>query len=200
MVKTKSARFIKTAVKSRDFPELKNARGDLLPEIAVVGRSNVGKSSLLNDLMGVKGLVKTSATPGKTQAVNFFVWNEELSFVDLPGYGFAQVPIEVRKKWGPMIQDFLMHRKTAELLLFLFDIRRTPDEEDKLLMEWIAQAEKGVILVLTKVDKVTNNEKTKRTKSILDAFDVPNLHMIHYSVPKQEGRMPLWKLIREALG
>lgn len=200
MAEKKTARYIKTAVKPEQFPELKNKQGNLLPEIAVVGRSNVGKSSLLNDLFQVKGLVKTSATPGKTQAVNFFVYDEALSFVDLPGYGFAQVPMSVRRKWGPMIQGYLSERPPLELLLFLFDIRRTPNAEDLELMEWIAKAEKGVILILTKVDKVTKNERVQRTKEILKAFDVPNLHVIHYSVPKQEGRLPLWKLIKEALG
>lgn len=200
MAEKKSARYIKTAHDPKQFPELKNKQGALLKEIAVVGRSNVGKSSLLNDLFAVKGLVKTSATPGKTQAVNFFVYDEALSFVDLPGYGFAQVPISVRRKWGPMIQGYLSARPPLELLLFLFDIRRTPNEEDLELMEWIAQAEKGVILILTKVDKVTRNERVQRTKEILKAFDIPNLHVIHYSVPKQEGRLPLWKLIKEALG
>lgn len=199
MDKKKSARFIKTAVHAKQFPEIKDSKGAPLKEVAVVGRSNVGKSSLLNDLFQVKGLVKTSATPGKTQAVNFFVYDESLSFVDLPGYGFAMVPMEVRKKWGPMIQSYLASRPPLELLLFLFDIRRTPNAEDLELMEWIAQAEKGVILVLTKVDKVTKNERVQRTKEILKAFDVPNLHVIHYSVPKQEGRPPLWKLIKEAL-
>jgi GTP-binding protein len=200
MAEKKTARYIKTAVEPKQFPELKNKQGNLLQEIAVVGRSNVGKSSLLNDLFQVKGLVKTSATPGKTQAVNFFVYDEALSFVDLPGYGFAQVPMSVRRKWGPMIQGYLSERPPLELLLFLFDIRRTPNAEDLELMEWIAKAEKGVILILTKVDKVTKNERAHRTKEILKAFDVPNLHVIHYSVPKQEGRLPLWKLIKEALG
>jgi GTP-binding protein len=200
MAEKKTARYNKTAVEPKQFPELKNKQGNLLQEIAVVGRSNVGKSSLLNDLFQVKGLVKTSATPGKTQAVNFFVYDEALSFVDLPGYGFAQVPMSVRRKWGPMIQGYLSERPPLELLLFLFDIRRTPNAEDLELMEWIAKAEKGVILILTKVDKVTKNERAHRTKEILKAFDVPNLHVIHYSVPKQEGRLPLWKLIKEALG
>ncbi len=193
------ARFVKTAVTEKAYPLLKDARGKELSELAVVGRSNVGKSSLLNDLFQVKGLVKTSSIPGKTQAVNFFVWEDRYSFVDLPGYGYAQVPVEVRKKWGPMIHDYLNGRPPLKLLLFLFDIRRTPDDEDRMLMEWIAQAEKGVILVITKVDKVTRNEKNIRTKAILDAFGCENLHVIHYSVPKREGREPLWKLIKEAL-
>ncbi|MFV0341142.1 MAG: ribosome biogenesis GTP-binding protein YihA/YsxC [Parachlamydiaceae bacterium] len=199
MAEKKTAKFVKTCFEYKAFPELKDLKGKILPEIAVVGKSNVGKSSLLNDLFQVNGLVKTSSTPGKTQAINFFVWNEEISFVDLPGYGFAKVPLEVREKWGPMIQEYLNSRESLKLLLFLFDIRREPTQEDRMLMEWIAQANKGVILVLTKVDKVTLNEKNAMTKKILQAFDTENLHVIHYSVPKKVGREPLWKLIKEAM-
>lgn len=199
MAEKKSVRFIKTCLDPKEFPEIKSIKGKILPEVAVVGKSNVGKSSLLNDLFQVKGFVKTSSTPGKTQAVNFFAWDDAISFVDLPGYGYAQVPMAVRKQWGPMIQRYLNSRESLKLLLFLFDIRRTPTEEDRMLMEWIAQAEKGVILVLTKIDKVTRNEKDAMTKKILQAFDTENLHTIHYSVPKNEGREPLWKLIKEAM-
>lgn len=199
MAEKKTAHFVKTCYEQKEFPEIKNIKGKLLPEVAIVGKSNVGKSSLLNDLFRAKGLVKTSSTPGKTQAVNFFVWDDALAFADLPGYGFAKVPLEVRKKWGPMIQQYLNTRDTLKLLLFLFDIRRIPTDEDRMLMEWIAQSEKGVILVLTKVDKVTRNEKELLTKKILQAFDTESLHTIHYSVPKNEGREPLWKLIKEAM-
>lgn len=199
MAEKKSVQFIKTCLDPKQFPEIKSIKGKFLPEVAVVGKSNVGKSSLLNDLFQVKGFVKTSSTPGKTQAVNFFAWDDSIAFVDLPGYGFAKVPMEVRKQWGPMIQRYLTSREPLKLLLFLFDIRRIPTDEDRQLMEWIAQAEKGVILVLTKVDKVTRNEKDAMTKKILQAFDTENLHTIHYSVPKNEGREPLWKLIKEAM-
>jgi GTP-binding protein len=105
--------FLTSAVKPKDYPLLKDSSGRPIPEIAVAGRSNVGKSSLLNHLFQSKGLVKTSSTPGKTQMLNFFgVDDGQLVFVDLPGYGYAQVPLQVRKKWGPMVQDYLSRRET----------------------------------------------------------------------------------------
>lgn len=193
-----NAVFVTSAVKA-PFPILKDLKRQTLPEVAVAGRSNVGKSTLLNDLFGSKALVRTSSIPGKTQLINFFSINNALSFVDLPGYGFAKVPLEVRKEWGPMIQGYLNDRESLKLILFLFDIRREPVEEDIRLMEWIANAEKGVILVLTKVDKLGENEKRAQTKKILDVFGVENLHYIHYSAPKHIGRDVLIHMLNEAL-
>lgn len=195
----KNPKFIKTAILPKDFPVLKDPRGELLPEIAVAGRSNVGKSSLLNDLFQSKKLVKTSSTPGKTQAINFFTLNDELTFVDLPGYGYAEVPLSVRKQWGPMIQGYLHDRKPLKLVLFLFDIRRMPTDEDKQFIHWAAYHQLAMILVLTKTDKVKANEKTANTKKILEALDVENLHHIHYSVVKNDTRKALIGMIQEAI-
>jgi GTP-binding protein len=140
----KYPKFIKTAMKLKDYPTLRDLSGNILFEIAVAGRSNVGKSSLLNHLFMSKGLVKTSATPGKTQAINFFTLNDQLAFVDLPGYGFAKVSHDIRKQWGPMIQTYLKNREPLKIILMLFDIRRMPNEEDCELMEWIAQNQKAL--------------------------------------------------------
>src|SRR5262245_55930539 len=134
----RNAKFIKTAVKAKDYPVLRDLSGNILPEIAVAGRSNVGKSSLLNHLFHSPNLVKTSSTPGKTQALNFFTVNDELTFVDLPGYGYAKVPQSIRKEWGPMVQEYLQKREMLKLILFLFDIRRLPNEEDIEFLEWAA--------------------------------------------------------------
>lgn len=195
----KNAKFVITAVNPKDYPALRDSSGKILPEIAVAGRSNVGKSSLLNDLFHAKGLVKTSSTPGKTQALNFFTLNDQLGFVDLPGYGFAQVPLSVRKQWGPMVQTYLQKREPLKLILFLFDIRRIPNEEDMQLLEWAAVNEKAVILVLTKVDKVNQTELRTNTRKILEAFDTDNLHYIHYSVTKKVGRYELMRMLCDAL-
>ena len=195
----KNARFVTTAVKPEGYPILRSDSGTPLPEIAVVGRSNVGKSSLLNHLFQSKDLVKTSSTPGKTQALNFFVLDEKLVFVDLPGYGYAEVPLAVRKAWGPMIHAYLEKRQSLQLILFLFDIRRSPSEEDKQLLEWIAHHEKAVILVLTKTDKVKQNEKTANTAKIIKAFDSENLHFVHYSVIKNLGRKELISMLLDAI-
>lgn len=195
----KNPRFVTTAVAPDGYPVLKDPQGHLIPEIAVAGRSNVGKSSLLNHVFNVKGLVKTSATPGKTQALNFFNVNDQVVFVDLPGYGFANVPMTTRKKWGPMVQGYLNNRPQLALILFLFDIRRVPNDEDKEFLEWAAQSGKGVILVLTKVDKTNQSEKIKFTKQILEAFDSENLLHVNYSVTKNIGRKELLRLVFEAL-
>lgn len=193
------ARFIKSAVKSADYPALRSLSGQEMDEIAVAGRSNVGKSSLLNHLFQSKDLVKTSSVPGKTQLINFFTVDDVLGFVDLPGYGFAKVPMQVRKQWGPMVQDYLDHRPTLKLILFLFDIRRVPNDEDLLFLEWAMHRQKAVILVLTKVDKVNQSERVHNTRKILEAFNCDNLHHIHYSTTKNLGRRELTSLIFEAL-
>jgi GTP-binding protein len=195
----KNAKFCTTATNEKQYPVLKADSGELLPEVAVAGRSNVGKSSLLNHLFHAKGLVKTSSTPGKTQAMNFFTVNNELAFVDLPGYGYAEVPMSVRKQWGPMVQEYLQKREQLKLILFLFDIRRRPNDEDREFIDWVAQNEKSMILVLTKVDKVTQNEKRAYTKKILEEFYSANLHYVHYSVVKNLGHKELSHMISEAI-
>ena len=192
-------RFIKTAMKSDQYPVLRDLSGDFLSEVAVAGRSNVGKSSLLNHLFQKPGMVKTSSTPGKTQALNFFTTSDTLGFCDLPGYGFAKVPPSVRKEWGPMVQDYLENRTSLKLILFLFDIRRIPNEDDYRFLDWVIQSQHAVILVLTKVDKLNQNEKRANTKKILEAFNTENLHYTHYSVTKNVGRKELIYMIMDAL-
>ncbi|MEI8365114.1 MAG: ribosome biogenesis GTP-binding protein YihA/YsxC [Parachlamydiaceae bacterium] len=195
----KNAKFITSAVKAKDYPLIKGDDGTEFPEIAVAGRSNVGKSSLLNDLFQSRDLVKTSSVPGKTQLINFFTLGDALTFVDLPGYGYAKVPVEVRKKWGPMIQEYLEKRPQLKLILFLFDIRRIPTDEDRQLVDWVAQKGKALILILTKVDKVRNNVKAANTRKILQAFNCENLHYTHYSTTENVGRKELITLLVDAL-
>lgn len=195
----KNARFIKTAVTDKGYPILRDLSGNVVPEIAVAGRSNVGKSSLLNHLFQVKDLVKTSSTPGKTQALNFFLVNDQMGFVDLPGYGYAEVPLQVRKQWGPMVEKYLQERVSLKLILFLFDIRRKPNDEDKKFLEWAAHYQKAVILVFTKCDKLKTNERNKQIKEIIKSFDTENLHYVCYSVPKNLGHKELVKMILDAL-
>lgn len=194
----KNAKFVKTAVKEEHYPHLLS-EGAPMVEIAVAGRSNVGKSTLLNHLFQRKNLVKTSSKPGKTQALNFFTVDDRISLVDLPGYGFADVPINIRKQWGPMVQNYLEKRDNLQLILFLFDIRRLPNEDDYRMMDWLLHSEKGVILVLTKVDKVTMNERNANTKKILKAFDLEDLHYVHYSATKNVGRKELVNKVNDAL-
>lgn len=195
----KNARFVTTATQPKHYPILRDLKGHILDEVAVAGRSNVGKSSLLNHLFNTKGLVKTSSTPGKTQAINFFTVDDALAFVDLPGYGYAKVPDSVKKQWGPMIQSYLNYRKELKVILFLFDIRRIPNADDKQMLEWIAFAKKAMILVFTKIDKVTANELRINTKKILEALDSQNIHYIQYSATKNKGRNELISMLRDAL-
>ncbi len=195
----KNPKFVKTAVRPKDYPVLRNPSGKLIPEIAVAGRSNVGKSSLLNHLFQTKGLVRTSSTPGKTQMLNFFTLDDELAFADLPGYGFAKVPLSIREQWGPMVQTYLGKRETLKLIFFLFDIRRMPNEDDRRLLEWISYNQLAMILVFTKIDKVKKNQKVANTQKILKTFDVENLHYVHYSVTKNQGRNELISMIKDAL-
>lgn len=196
----KNAKFIKTATQPAQYPILRDASGNIMPEIAVAGRSNVGKSSLLNDLFNVKGLVKTSSVPGKTQAINFFTLDEKIAFVDLPGYGYAKVPLKTRQQWGPMVQTYLENRESLNLILFLFDIRRMPNEDDRALLEWVRHYGKEMILVLTKVDKVKQNEKKANTQKILRELDLESNYHVHYSTTKNIGRKELIHLILESIG
>lgn len=193
------ARFLTSAVKPKQYPMLKDPRGQYLPEIAVAGRSNVGKSTLINHLFG-KGLARTSSTPGKTQLLNFFCIDESLIVTDLPGYGYAKVPMKVREQWGPMIQEYLEQRENLKLLLFLIDIRHVPNEEDFMLAEWVAAAGKKLILVLTKVDKVTTNERNANRKKIIETFPSHFIHdTVVYSSTKNVGRRELIGAIQRAL-
>lgn len=195
----KKARFIKTAIWPKDYPVLKDDGGHVLMEIAVAGRSNVGKSSLLNHLLESKGLVKTSSVPGKTQAINFFVVDEQITFVDLPGYGFAQVPIATRKQWGPMVESYLKERDPLKLILFLFDIRRMPNADDLKFLEWVIHYQKAMILIFTKVDKVSTNEKKANAAKILEALGADNIHYVFYSATKDVGRKELQKMLIDAI-
>ena len=149
-------RFIKSALLPADYPKLSHS----LNQVAICGRSNVGKSTLINDLCGQIRLAKTSKTPGKTQLLNFFEIDERLVFVDLPGYGFAKVPEKVRSEWGKVISEFLENAERLGLILFLLDIRRTPNAEDLKLLDWLYHYKKPFVLVLTKIQQSSRNTKS----------------------------------------
>ncbi len=195
----KHVSFVKTAMKTTQYPHICDKGGTPLPEFAMAGRSNVGKSTLFNHLTRHK-IAKTSSTPGKTQALNFFRIDDNLACVDLPGYGFARVPTVVRRQWGPMIQDYFQNRENLKLLLFLVDIRRIPNEDDIVLYDWAKASGIQTLLVLTKVDKVKNNEKAANTRSILQAFEgIPQDAYIHYSATKNIGRPELIAMINRVM-
>lgn len=189
----KSAEFIKSAAAPSGYPPPE------LPEIAFAGRSNVGKSTLINTLVGRKGLVRTSSTPGRTQLLNFFAINGQLNLVDLPGYGFAKVPLSVKKAWGPMIRTFLERRDTLRAVVLLFDIRRVPREEDLQLLDWLEELEIPTIPVITKADKVTRNRRAAQLKPICEATGLDLEAFTLFSALSGEGREEIWERIEEAL-
>lgn len=173
-----------------------------LPEVAFLGRSNVGKSSLINTLLARKRLVRTSSRPGCTQALNFFLINEKWYFVDLPGYGYAQVSRETKARWGDLILGYLEERGSLRALVFLQDPRRTPGPEELFLWEHLRAWNRDVIPVLTKADKVKKGERAKRLKDIseiLEPFQVTPADFLWFSATTREGRDKLWQRLLEHL-
>ncbi|MBW2705777.1 MAG: YihA family ribosome biogenesis GTP-binding protein [Deltaproteobacteria bacterium] len=185
----KSAEFVTSAVKTSQYPP------EVLPEIAFAGRSNVGKSSLINTLVNRKRLVKTSSTPGRTQLINFFDINQNLTFVDLPGYGYARVPAAIRKKWGPMIETYLSTRQTLKGVVIIMDIRRLPREEEQNLIHWLAHYSIASILVLTKTDKLSKTKLIKQQAAIINALAVAKEDVILFSAKTRRGKDAVWDAI-----
>jgi GTP-binding protein len=185
----KSAEFVTSATKPAQYPP------ESQPEIAFAGRSNVGKSSLINTLVNRRHLVKTSSTPGRTQLINFFDINSNLTFVDLPGYGYAKVPVAVQKKWGPMIETYLSTRETLKGVVVIMDIRRLPREEEHNLIHWLAHFSIAGILVLTKTDKLSKTKVIKQQAAILQALAVEKEDVILFSAKTRRGRDAVWDAI-----
>ncbi len=189
----KSAKFVKSAAKSSQYPPA------VLPEIAFAGRSNVGKSSLINILVNRKHLVKTSSTPGRTQLINFFVINETFSFVDLPGYGYARVPKSVKKNWGPMIETYFSTRETLKGVVFIMDIRRMPDQKELNLIDWFNYFNIYSILILTKADKLSKTKQINQHLSIAKALSVDKKELILFSTKSRQGKDAVWYAIKKLL-
>ena len=185
----KSAEFITSATKPDQYPPVN------YPEMAFAGRSNVGKSSLINTLVNRKRLVKTSSTPGRTQLINFFDINNLITFVDLPGYGYAKVPAAVRKKWGPMIETYLSSRRTLKGVVVIMDIRRIPRQEEHELIEWLKYYSIDGILVLTKTDKLSKPKRLKQHIAIAEALAIDPDELILFSAKSRQGRDAVWNAI-----
>ena len=189
-----SAEFVKSAVWPPQYPQA------TMPEIAFVGRSNVGKSSLINTLVSRKKLAKTSNTPGRTQLINFFAVNETISFVDLPGYGFAKVAQSIKKDWGDMIEAYLRERQNLAMVIFILDIRRDPSSEGLSLRDWLEHYRIPYISILTKSDKLSNNQAIARKKLIEKALGTNAYRKtILFSAKTQKGREELWKILENHL-
>lgn len=193
-MKITSAEFVKSAVWSNQYPPA------TMPEIAFVGRSNVGKSSLINALVGRKSLAKTSNTPGRTQLINFFTVNNSLFFVDLPGYGFAKVPRSVKKDWGDMIEAYLRERRNLALVVFILDVRRDPSADDLSLRDWLDHYRIPYAAILTKADKLSNQQALGRKKLIEKAMGKgASGNTILFSAKTRKGAEELWQFIERHL-
>ena len=190
-MKITSAEFVKSAFAPKDWPQ------DGRPEIAFLGRYNVGKSSLLNSLLQRKGLARTSNTPGRTQSINYFVINDSFYFVDLPGYGFAKVSKAMRAGWGTMAEEYLTDRDTLALCIQLVDARHAPSRLDLQLHEWLTFHERPRVVVATKSDKLSSNELNKQLKLLRS--ELAGSDLLPYSSQTGKGRDSVWTEIERAL-
>ncbi|MBC8200196.1 MAG: YihA family ribosome biogenesis GTP-binding protein [Desulfobacterales bacterium] len=193
-MKIKSAEFITSAVKPTQYPP------PVLPEIAFSGRSNVGKSSLINTLLNRKRLVKTSSTPGRTQLINFFLINSAFCFVDLPGYGYARVPASVQKKWGPMVETYFLIRETLKGVVLIMDVRRTPGMEELEFIAWLSSFGIPPILVLTKIDKLSKTKQIKQKITIAETLNVDKDNLILFSAKTGRGKNDVWNAVEKLIG
>lgn len=167
-----------------------------LIEVAFAGKSNVGKSSLINALMNRKSLARTSSQPGKTQTINFYNVNRELYFVDLPGYGYAKVSEEIKEKWGKMIERYLQGSKMLRAVFLLIDIRHTPSANDKLMYEWILHQNYKPIIIATKLDKIKRSQIQKQLKEVRQGLSVePGTIVIPFSAQTKQGRDEIYALL-----
>lgn len=170
------------------------------PEVAFAGKSNVGKSSLINALMNRKSYARTSATPGKTQTINFYNINETLYLVDLPGYGYAKVSEAEKERWGKMIERYLNQSKQLKAVFLLIDIRHAPSANDKMMYDWIVAQGYEPIIIATKLDKIKRSQIQKQLKILREGLGVfPNTVMIPFSAETKQGRDEIWELIEERI-
>ena len=166
------------------------------PEIAFAGKSNVGKSSLINSLVNRKALARTSSQPGKTQTINFYNINEEMYLVDLPGYGYAKVSESEKVKWGQMIERYLHTSQQLKAVFLLIDIRHDPSANDKMMYNWIVDMGYDPIIIATKLDKLKRSQVQKHVKMLREGLDlVPGTQIIPFSSSTKQGRDEVWELI-----
>jgi GTP-binding protein len=189
----KSAEFVTSAVKPAQYPPAD------IPEIAFAGRSNVGKSSLINTLVNRKRLVKTSSTPGRTQLINFFHINEAFNLVDLPGYGYAKVPAAVKRQWGPMIEAYLKQRESLQGVVLILDVRRTPANEELNFIDWLNNYDLPVILTITKTDKLSKSKLHQKRQLISRALARDPSDLILFSAKTRRGKSEVWGAIEKLL-
>jgi len=192
-MKIKEAVFIKSAVDKSQYPK------DSIGEVAFSGRSNVGKSSMINCLVGRRGLAWISSSPGQTRALNFYRVNQRWYFVDLPGYGYGQVSKELRREWKRMIEEYFENRSQLKLVVLIIDPRRKIADEEIEFLFWLKLRRIPYLLVATKIDKLTRSEKDKAIKAIRKEIEQFNIDLIEFSAKTQEGKDQLWDYLDKAL-
>ncbi|WP_261304806.1 ribosome biogenesis GTP-binding protein YihA/YsxC [Paenibacillus andongensis] len=193
-MKVNQAEFIISAVGPSQYPE------DALPEIALAGRSNVGKSSLINCMISRKNLARTSSQPGKTQTLNYYKINQDLYFVDLPGYGYAKVSKTKREQWGKFIESYLMNRETLRLVMQLVDLRHPPSKDDQAMYEWLRHNDVPVIVIATKADKIPKSRWPKHIKIVRETLGMDKgVQPLMFSSELGLGKDELWGILEQAI-
>lgn len=192
-MKPRDVAFVVAATDPRRYPRAP------WPEVAFAGRSNVGKSSLLNALFGRRGLAKTSNTPGRTQSINFYRIDDRFHLVDLPGYGFAKVPKAVREAWGPMIERYLTGRRQLRGVVQLLDVRHGPTEMDLGFYDWLEEQAIPHVLVATKCDKLSANELARQRKAVRERVGIDTDALFLFSAKTGRGREDLWRAVEDLL-
>lgn len=193
-MRVEQVQFLKSAMKPEHYPR------DRRPEIAFVGRSNVGKSTLLNALMNRKDLAKTSSTPGKTQTINFFDVNGTVYFVDLPGYGFAKVPLALKEAWNRQLAEYLRNREELRLAVVLIDSRHAPGQNDLHMLELLDEAQVPTLIVATKIDKVKAGDRKRNLDRIRQELELDeDAEVVAVSGETKSGVRELWSVIDSVL-
>lgn len=193
-MKINQAEIVISAVSEKQYPS------EGIPEIALAGRSNVGKSSFINTLINRKNLARTSSKPGKTQTLNFYKLNDAFYFVDVPGYGYAQVSKSEREKWGRFMDEYFQKRETLKAVVLVCDFRHEPTDADVQMYDYIKHLELNIIIVATKIDKVNKTKRHKHLKLLKQTFEVDeNDVIIPFSSETGEGKEEAWRAIRKYL-
>lgn len=194
-MKVNQSEFIISAVQPSQYPI------DALPEVALAGRSNVGKSSLINKMINRKNLARTSSQPGKTQTLNYYLINQDLYFVDLPGYGYAKVSKSERERWGVFIDRYLREREELKLVMQLVDLRHPPSKDDQAMFEWLCANDTPRIVVATKADKIPKGKWQKHAKIVRETLGMDKAEpLILFSSETGMGKDELWSYIEKMIG
>ncbi|WP_058307217.1 ribosome biogenesis GTP-binding protein YihA/YsxC [Gracilibacillus massiliensis] len=189
-MKVNKAEIVISAVSEKQYPN------NRWPEIALAGRSNVGKSSFINKLINRKNLARTSSKPGKTQTLNFYTINDAFYFVDVPGYGYAKVSKKEREKWGKMMEEYFSLRDTLRLTVLIVDIRHKPTEDDRMMYDFLKHFEIPVLVIATKLDKIPKNKKDTHLKRVINTLEMdPDDAVIPFSAETSEGKEEVWRYL-----